>query len=516
MTEMVAKNSTRIEELSSILLSTLDEQIFFNEISKCLNEIVSSDRVRILRVRENGSCSLISENGQSIENGQVVEKGAGIAGYVLRTKKSYFSNNISRDPLFSSNDNGDTVAELCLPLGCDGFMIGTIHIQSLSEERAFSREDITDVLEILGAIEKPVKNMKIYLSAKFLNESLSRQIEAKEKELEQSKSSVNILDSYRIEEKDIIGKSDSMKEIIRVADKVAAVDVATLVLGESGTGKEMIARRVHCRSERKEGAFISVDCSSLSEAQLEVELFGEEARDFTDAQNMRLGLIEQANNGTLFINNIESMPVMIQSKLIKFINEKMAFRLRGQIPYRSDVRIIASSARDFSELVEKGLFREDLFYALNTMSLRAPALRDRVEDIEMLASFFLNKGKSADLQKSLAPGALKSLQDYHWPGNVRELQSVMERAFILSDGMIVERDHLSESVSQAEKVEEVSDSKVIEFSEMTLDELERKHICHTLEHLGGNKTKTAKTLGITVKTLYNKLHSYGMIEPKEA
>ncbi|WP_372653963.1 sigma 54-interacting transcriptional regulator [Halobacteriovorax sp.] len=516
MTEILAKNSTRIEELSSILLSTLDEQVFFNEISKCLKDIVLGDRVRILRVRENGSCLLVSENGKSVKNGQIVEKGSGIAGNVLRTKKAYFSNNISRDPLFSADADTDTVAELCLPLGCDGFMIGTIHIQALSEERTFSREDITDVLEILAAIEKPVKNMKIYLSAKFLNESLSRQIEAKEKELEQSKSSVNILDSYRIEEKDIIGKSDSMKEIIRVADKVAAVDVATLVLGESGTGKEMIARRVHCRSSRKEGAFISVDCSSLSEAQLEVELFGEEARDFTDAQSARIGLIEQANNGTIFINNIESMPVMIQSKLIKFINEKMGFRVRGQIPFRSDVRIIASSARDFSELVEKGLFREDLFYALNTMSLRAPALRERIEDIEMLASFFLNKGKDADLQKSLAPGALKSLQDYHWPGNVRELQSVMERAFILSDGMIVERDHLSESVSQAEKVEEVSDSKVIEFSEMTLDELERRHICHTLEHLGGNKTKTAKTLGITVKTLYNKLHSYGMIEPKEA
>lgn len=514
MSEIMAKNSTRIEELSSILLSTLDEQIFFSEISKCLNDVVSSDRVRVFRVRENGSSSLIAENGKSIDNGPVIEKGAGIVGYVLRTKKSYFSNNVSRDPIFASNDNGDTIAELCVPIGCDGFMIGTLHIQSLSDERSFSREDITDVLEILSAIEKPIKNMKIYLSAKFLNESLARQIEVKEKELEESKSSVNILDTYKIEEKDIIGKSDSMKEILAIADKVASANVATLVLGESGTGKEMIARRVHCRSPRKEGAFISVDCSSLSELQLEADLFGEEARDFS--QSVRPGLLEQANTGTLFINNIESMPIMIQSKLIKFLNEKMAFRVRGQVPFRSDVRIIASSAKDFSELVEKGLFREDLFYALNTMSLRAPSLRERTEDIELLASFFLNKGKNAESQKSLSPGALKSLQDYRWPGNVRELQSVMERAFILSDGMIVERDHLSESVSKAEKVEEVKDSKVIEFSEMRLDELERKHICNTLEHLSGNKTKTAKTLGITVKTLYNKLHSYGMIEPKEA
>ncbi|WP_127714840.1 sigma-54-dependent Fis family transcriptional regulator [Halobacteriovorax sp. HLS] len=514
MGEILAKNSTRIEELSSILLSTLDEQVFFSEISKCLNDVMNVDNVKVFRARENGSCVLVAENNKSIENGVVLEKGAGIAGHVLRTKKSYFSNSITRDPLFSTTDNGDALAELCVPVGCDGFMIGTLHIQSNTEERVFSREDITCVLEILEQIQKPIRNMKIYLSAKFLNESLSRQIEAKEKELEQSKSSVNVSDTYKIQEKDIIGKSQSMKDLIAITDRVACANVSTLIVGESGTGKEMVARRVHCRSPRKEGAFISIDCSALNEVQLEVEMFGEEARDFSSIA--RPGLLEQANNGTLFINNIESMPLVIQSKLIKFISEKMAFRVRGQVPYRADVRIIASSAKDFSELVQNGLFREDLFYALNTMSLRVPSLRERTEDIELLASFFLNNGKNTDAQKSLSPGALSSLQDYHWPGNVRELQSVMERAFILSDGMIIGKDHLSESVSEAEKVEVVKDDKVIEFSEMTLDELEKKHICHTLEYLGGNKTKTAKTLGITVKTLYNKLHSYGMIEPKEA
>ena len=163
MSEMMTKNSTRIEKLSSVLLSTLDEQIFFSEISKCLHDVIDADKVKVFRVRENGSSIFIAENGKVRKRVQTVEKGAGIIGYVLRTKKAYFSNNVSRDPLFASEDNGNIIAELCVPIGCDGFMIGTLHIQSSKEERSFTREDIAAVLDVLAAIEKPIRNMKIYL-----------------------------------------------------------------------------------------------------------------------------------------------------------------------------------------------------------------------------------------------------------------------------------------------------------------------------------------------------------------
>ena len=202
-----------------------------------------------------------------------------------------------------------------------------------------------------------------------------------------------------------------------------------------------------------------------------------------------------------------------------FIQDKLAFRVGGQVPYKADVRIISSTRRDLTAMVSDGLFREDLFYSLSTIKINVPSLKNRKEDVIELAMFFLNHKRKVEEQKSFSPGALKALEEYTWPGNVRELQNVVERAYILSDNRIVEKDHLSEQVTTIqipqEEVDE-TEAELYKFSQMTLDELERRHICMTLDHLSGNKTKTAKVLGITVKTLYNKLHSYGLIEAKEA
>ena len=248
---------------------------------------------------------------------------------------------------------------------------------------------------------------------------------------------------------------------------------------------------------------------------LEKELFGEEAGNFATGIQIRNGALEACNGGTLLINRICSLSPRLQAKLLGFIKEGMAFRVGGSVPFKSDIRIISSTNTVLSEKVERNEFREDLFYVLNKMNFAVPALREHIEDIELLANKFLNESKKAEDQKSLSPGVLVTLQEYNWPGNVRELQNVIERAYILSDGMIIEKDHLADSVGKVEMVVEEEEEE-INYQEMTLDELEKRHICMTLDHLAGNKTRTAKTLGITVKTLYNKLHSYGMIQPKEA
>ena len=517
MTNTVTKISAELETLKSVLLSTLDEQIFFSELSKFIGKSIKSDRILAYKVLEDSSAELVARNGKAISEGERLEKGMGPAGNVIRTKRSYFSNNVQRDPIFSQQDNKDINAELCVPVVVDGVVIGTIHFQSKDEERNFSRADMTEVLEILGELKMPLANMKMYLAAKFLNESLVRQVEAKEKELEQSKAGVKVSDSYKIEDKEVIGKSESMQRILEIADRVAKNDVYALVTGETGCGKEMIARRIHCRSDRSNGAFVTIDCSVLPEAQLEIELFGEEIADFTRGNRVRRGALEKANKGTIMLNNIDGLSLHLQSKLMSFINEKMAFRVNGQVPFRTDCRIIAATSKNLEEKVQDGSLRQDLHFSINTMTLKVPSLRDRREDIELLSSHFLNNNRNADEQKSLSPGVISRLTEYNWPGNVRELQSVMERAYILADGMIVEKDHLAESVvANAQEVEKKEEEVELGFVEMTLDALEKTHICRTLEHLGGNKTKTAKTLGITVKTLYNKLHSYGMIAPKEA
>lgn len=515
MMDSVTKNLTKIQEVSSILLSSLDESLFFPVLGKLLHDHVGVDTTLVYIVQENGSVKTIAKNGKLLKKGKVLEKGIGPAGHVIRTRKPYFSNNTDRDPLFAAAKEEGVRAELAIPVSHEGIVIGTIHFQCVESEKEFTRDDISEVLEILNELRQPLANMKMYMAAKHLNESLLRQIEVKEKEIQKRDSGVAIGDSFKIEEKEIVGKSDSMKTLIHLGDKVAQADVNSLLIGERGVGKEMIARRIHCRSVRGKNAFISIDCSALDELALEREIFGEEGGSFKDSK-VKNGLLELANGGTLFLNNVDRLTLHLQSKIHNFLNEKMAFRVGGHMPYRANVRLIVASTKDLNELAEEGAFREDLLFAVNTMILKVPSLRERQDDIETLATHFLNLHKKQEEQKSLSPGVIKALRDYNWPGNVRELQNVIERAYILSDGMIVERDHLADSVTECQIEEEKLEEDVIHFSEMTLDELEKRHICMTLEHLGGNKTKTAKMLGITVKTLYNKLHSYGMIGSQDA
>ena len=515
MSKNLALKSTETQQLSSILLSTLDELVFFNELCKFMHSVKGCDRTIINLVKEDGSSRLISENGSIIEGGAILSKGQGPAGHVVRTRKPYFSNNVQRDPLFAEEAKAGVAAELCLPIAHEGIVIATLHFQILEGEKEFGREDMTEVISILKEIQLPLANMKMYLAAKFLNESLLKQIENKEEELKAKDSGHKVTSSYKIEEKSIIGKSDSMKSLLKLADKVAQSDVNVLIQGNRGTGREMIAKRIHCRSLRSERGFISVDCSSLSEDALERELFGEEAGDFREMK-VRQGMIEVANGGSLILNNIHQLSLKLQSKIHMFLNEKMAFRVGGQMPFRSDVRIFAATTVDLLEKVKEGLFREELYFTLNTLTLTVPSLSERRDDVAELATYFLNLNRTQEEQKALSPTAISTLEDYNWPGNVRELQNVIERAYILSDGMVVEKNHLAESVTQVEIVEEIIDEDSYKFSEMTLDELEKRHICNTLDHLSGNKTKTARMLGITVKTLYNKLHSYDMIHAKEA
>jgi len=515
MTNSLTTKATRIEELSSKLLSTLNESVFFGELTNYISEVIKADDILINLIHEDNSSRLVAHNGRAIEDSVRNEKTSGACGHVVKSKRAYFSNNVGRDPIFA-NSESSAVAELCVPVSVDGAIIGTIHLRRNSEEVKFEREDINGVLEILNEVKAPLLNMKMFLSAKYLNESLSKKIKEKEIELLKSRNGIQIADTYKISEREIIGKSPIMKELISRVDRVAVTNANVLVNGESGTGKEMIARRIHCRSERRDHAFISVDCSMGTEEQLEAEIFGKEELDLARGSRTIKGIVEACDGGTLFVNNIHKLPVRLQSKLVSFMKDGIFFRVGTQSPMKSDVRVIAASSKELKDLVSEGTFREDLYFVIATVGLRVPSLRERREDIEVLANFFLNKDKNVENQKSMSPGVVKQLLDYKWPGNVRELQSIMERAFILSPSSIIEKDHLADCV-KAEVVEVVESEKIeMNFREMTLNDLERHHICQTLEHLSGNKTKTAKVLGITVKTLYNKLHSYGMIDAKEA
>ncbi len=511
MNTNLAKNVTALEHLSSILLSTLDETIFFSELSKYIKNSIGCDKIKVYKVQEDTSAKLISLDGGPVHEGQELMIGEGPAGHVIRTKRSYFSNNTARDPLFAKELHEGIKAELCFPVGHEGVLIATIHLQNLSVEREFSREHINSIQDIVNEIKRPLANMKLYLSAEYLNEMLLKKIEEKERELEERKNGMRISDSFRVLEKEMIGKSEVMQNLLKMVDKAALSESSVLITGEAGTGKEMIAKRIHCRGRRKAGPFVVFDCSSYNEQEIEAELFGVTSSDSFSGRNDKLGVLELANGGTLLIKKISKLSATVQAKMINFMNEGIAIRVGEKIPYRSDVRLIVSSSDDINKLIEQGLFRNDLFYSIARINLQVPAVRDRKDDVELFAYHFLNKDKKNEEMKSLSPCVISALKEYKWPGNLRELQNIIERAYILAEGMIVDKNHLSDHICKKEEVKEEKVDKFLNFKEVTLEELEKAHICHSLEFLGGNKTKTAKLLGITVKTLYNKLHSYGMI-----
>ncbi|QDK44338.1 MULTISPECIES: sigma-54-dependent Fis family transcriptional regulator [unclassified Bdellovibrio] len=313
-----------------------------------------------------------------------------------------------------------------------------------------------------------------------------------------------------MENKTIVYTSEVMGNLMKMIDRVAPSGANILVLGESGTGKELIARSIHDRSSRKNKPFVAINCGALRETLLESELFGHEKGSFTGAYNRKIGLAEAANGGTLFLDEIGELDPAIQAKLLRFIQEGEMFRVGGKDPIKVDIRLICATNRELDQEVVRGNFREDLFYRINTIVVSAPPLRRRKEDIPSLVNHFLNNSQHAYLNRgrTVSDDAMKILMKYEWPGNIRELQNVCERLQILSDGHMIMLNDLPENIRNPE-----TQKDVIEYDpNMTLHDLEKRYILKALQHFGGNKTQAANNLGITIKTLYNKLHEYGEFE----
>ena len=491
-----ATGHNELATLSTVLLSNLDEVVFFAKLSGYVQEIMMEHKVLGFEALNDGSTRLLSENGIALSCASILNKGQGLSGYVARMKRAYYSNSVKRDPIASTGQRDESVeAELCVPVIIDGSVIGTINVQSIKTDRNFGENDIAVINDILKQLQSPIRNMHLYLMAKNLNRELQSRIEAKEKELS-SRVEIQMTKGFE-DNSQMIGLSKNFLEVVQMAKKIASQDFPVLLEGQHGVGKKILAKKIHAWSARKGGCVIA-SCSALNEAQLDRELFSSK------------GLMIQANGGTLIIDDIANTTPHIQTKILRALvgGEMMTVDTDQKIAL--NVRIIATSKACLKKLVEEGKFKEELFYRLNTVALRIPALRERQDDVKVMAEFFLNHGKSQP--KVLTSGSIEKLTSYFWPGNAHELKNIMERTYILTDGQYIEASHLPE-FAQEVKVEKV-EAKV-EYIEFTLFDLEKKHIVDTLGHLNGNKTRAAKALGITVKTLYNKLHSYGMIEARE-
>lgn len=304
-----------------------------------------------------------------------------------------------------------------------------------------------------------------------------------------------------------IAESPIMKKIIQEAERIAKSNANVMITGESGTGKEVIASLIHYHSNRAKNPFIKVNCAAIPETLIESEFFGHEKGAFTGATSTHRGRFELANGGTLLLDEITEVPISLQAKLLRVIQEQEFERIGGTKPIHIDVRIISTSNRNMQEAIRDKKIREDLYYRLNVMPIHLPSLRERKEDILPLAQFFLTKFCQENHKEPahLSKEAKALLQSYDWPGNVREIGNILERAVVLntSGEITPEEIYLVNNMSQPDETSNFPADKI-----MTLQELEKKLIIETLQKLNNNRTKTAEALGISIRTLRNKLQEY--------
>jgi two-component system response regulator AtoC len=346
-----------------------------------------------------------------------------------------------------------------------------------------------DIEELFNTIHRAIERRQLFIDNKLMKSELSRKAGTSE----------------------LIGQSPAFLRLVDSASRFAQSDSFVLIQGASGTGKELIANLIHRRSPRNNRPFVAVNCAALSDTLLESELFGHEKGAFTNAYTTKQGLVEVANGGTLFLDEVGDISLTIQPKLLRFLETGEFRRVGGTNLLTVDVRVLTATNKDLLEEVKAGRFREDLLYRLNVVTLRVPPLKERVEDIPVLAEFFLSRKSKASNTKKLTPAALALLKSYDWPGNVRDLEHALEGAMLLASGDSIEEADLAIHSHPGERR---SASPEREPSEgqgaLSLEDLERVHIEKVLQLNGYSRTRTAEALGISKKTLYLKIKRYGL------
>ncbi len=342
-------------------------------------------------------------------------------------------------------------------------------------------------------LERAMEHTRLKEENRMLRESLGRQFDSQ----------------------NIIGKSPAMIKLLETVAQVAPSEATVLISGESGTGKELIAGAIHFNSLRKDGPFVKINCAAITETLLESELFGHEKGAFTGADRRKEGRFSQAHKGTLFLDEVSEMSLMMQVKLLRALQEREFNRVGGEITIQVDVRVIAATNKNLLEQITAGTFREDLYYRLNVVELAVPPLMKRKEDIPLLAQHFLEMfaAKNQKEIKGFTPKAMDNLIRYDWPGNVRELMNAVERGVVLArSSYLDEADFvfLKDPVLSDDEDLAIASDLSIE-GDAPLEEIEKTAILKTLEAAGGNKSEAARRLGITRKTLHKKLKTYGVM-----
>ena len=305
---------------------------------------------------------------------------------------------------------------------------------------------------------------------------------------------------------EFVGAHPAFEKLLQLIERAAPTDSTVLILGETGTGKEMVSKLLHSRSARRRRPFVVVECAALQESLLQSELFGHERGAFTGADRAKPGLFEVAHGGTLFLDEIGEVSLATQVKLLRVLDTSTFRHVGGTAEIRVDVRVVAATNRDLKAMVTQGVFREDLYYRLSTLTLQVPALRERPSDIELLAQHFVATfNRRFGVQRQLGPAAAAALRSHQWPGNVRELRHAIEAAMVVCDGPELLPEHLS-GLSAFPSPTAAREGTAAR----TLRELEREHIAGILRHTGGHRGQAAQMLGISERNLYRKIRAHGL------
>ena len=389
----------------------------------------------------------------------------------------------------------------------------------LKQIKAHSPSTAVIIMTAFGSIDTTIEAMRAgaytYVTKPLRIEELQLHIEQalRVAELEERVSDLSTQIEQQYNYYGIIGKSAGMQRVFSMIDKVKDSTVSVLISGESGSGKELVARAIHYSGPRRSGSFVAVNCAAIPETLLEDEMFGQVKGSFTGAISAKKGRFEQADGGTLFLDEIGDMPLAMQAKLLRVLQEKRYSPIGSEEEREVDVRVIAATNRDILKMIAEGTFRQDLFYRLNVVRIHIPPLRERQDDIHSLCDYFIRKfsqeqSKSAP---SLSPRVEQLLMEYPYPGNVRQLANVLEYAIIVCDGQEIQVGDLPEELrrgSAGKPAETVPEDGRIRISGMTMKQIEKQVILARMEEFGGHQQKTANSLGISERSLRNKLNEY--------
>jgi len=474
---------TKLYEFSERLIHQRDLGELLDALMDAIVEITNADK-GFLVLLEGETVDVKVARNLNKENiadavGQLSDS---IVAKVIRTRKPVIVSDAMRDDEFAAAKSVMQLkvsSVICVPLLDRGRLIGLIYVGNDSIRDLF-QQDTLRVLSVFSA-----QASLIVANALLLNEMRVDNRRLHER-----------LEQYRFGE--IVGTSPPMQQVFRKVEKISPTDISVLITGETGTGKELIAREVHARSPRAGKPFITINCGAIPENLLESELFGHVKGSFTGAVANKVGKFQAADGGTLFLDEIGELPLLLQVKLLRALQEKVVTKVGDTRPESVDIRVLSASNRNLEREIKEGRFREDLYYRINVVSLTLPPLRERGDDIVAIAKYLLQKfaAEFSSRARSFTPSALGALRKYHWPGNIRELENRLKKAVVLADKALVSAEDLDIRAEDFAPILPLAQAK---------EEFQARYINEVLARNNGNRTKTARDLGVDPRTIFRHL-----------